>query len=49
MNQEHISKISKDVTVLDVSLFKEMEMYQHIGDYTLFMMGIFKEHVEKMG
>jgi hypothetical protein len=31
------------------SLFREMEMYQHIGDYTLFMMGIFKEHVEKMG
>ena len=31
------------------SLFKEMEIYQHIADYTLFMMGIFREYVEKMG
>ncbi|KPJ55684.1 MAG: hypothetical protein AMJ42_06430 [Deltaproteobacteria bacterium DG_8] len=29
------------------SLFREMEIYQHIGDYTLFMTGIFKESPTK--
>jgi len=31
------------------SLLREMEIYQHIGDYTLFMTGMFKEYVEKLG
>ena len=30
------------------SLFREMEIYQHIGDYTLFMTGIFKEYLERL-
>ena len=31
----------------DFNPFREREVRQHIGDYTLFMTGIFREHVER--
>jgi len=31
----------------DFNPFREREVRQHIGDYTLFMTGIFREHVEQ--
>jgi hypothetical protein len=31
----------------DFNPFRERELRQHIGDYTLFMLGVFREHVER--